>query len=142
MQLIVPNSSETDQKPFIIFLINKLKKYLIENLNEKEIYRWNDYLKKARIAWGSINPKFQPSVKNILIGAASNIIYEDFRNEYIIKIDENQYIPDTSVKYVSICNLINDGCLDMMGYPVFTNGENYIIKNFNNLWLNYQEGNE
>ena len=142
MQLIVPNNSETDQSSFIIFLINKLKKHLLSILNEREIYRWDAYLKKARITWGSINPKFQPSVKNILIGAINNIIYESFKDKYIIKIDENQYIPDTIIKYVTICNLINDGCLDMMGYPVFTNGENYIINNFDNLWLDYQEENE
>lgn len=142
MQLTVPNDSGIDQTSFIDFLIKKLKNYLIEILNEKEIYRWDNYLKKARIFWGSINPKFQPSVKNILVGAINNIIYEGFKDKYIIKIDENQYIPDTTIKYTTICNLINNGCLDMMGYPVFTNGENYIINNFDNLWLDYQEENE
>lgn len=131
MTLTIPNNSNLDADDLIEFFIKKIQNYVETNINNEELSRWDEYLHKASIKWGTLgNKQTIPSTRDIILGAIYNLTYNKFTNKYIIEIDENVNIPNTSVKYSSMINLINYGNLSINGYDIVDKAFSDIINNF------------
>lgn len=131
MELTIPNEENLDVDDLIEFLISKIQNYVEDNINNKEISRWDEYLNNAKLNWGTLgNKKRVPSSRDIILGAADTLAYDKFTNKYVIKVDEDLNIPNTNVKYSTMINLINHGNLSISGYNILDKAFQDIIDNF------------
>ena len=68
------------------------------------------------------------------------LIYYKTNNSYIIEIDNNSNIPNSTTKIISLCNLINYGNISLNAYPIFDKAMNIIAEDLPNLYAKFLKG--
>ena len=132
---IVPTDTLPVEKEFLDWLIQLLKvKIYKTTFDTKRIFAWDEYI-NTTVA-GLSNRKL--STKRLIVSAFSNLVYIKYEKYYCIEIDLNVVVPYTNYKLVDMIKLINDGNLDMRGYPFITNAVREIERNLNNYYKIYK----
>ena len=133
MELIIDNDENLDLDKFCNWLIEKIRTYLIANIDDRKISRFDDQINRS-IKWQFPN-KFI-SAKNILIASTYHLNWEKYNSRYTIYLDNNELIPQTYAKFIDIINLITYGNLYLQGYDIYDK----TLKHFaDNLFIYYQE---
>ena len=77
------------------------------------------------------------SITEVCQIAFQNIIVLRFGNNITIKINEKVLLPNTNVKLIELCKLINNGNLDLKAYPIFTEIFNDVKDNLEKYYSEY-----
>ena len=123
MNLII--ESKIDITKFCEWLIKEIQNYMQLNLNKQKASKFDEYINEHVLMY----PKRLLSSSEIIIAAAYNLIIRKSQNSYIIELDPNRFIPNTSAKFISIINTINYGSLTLAPYPIFTETFNHFSNN-------------
>ena len=132
-------STDKDLTNFCNWLIPKIQEYFIDSINVKKLELYNIYLNGNKVILFDYGGKRILSAKNILIGGIYNLIVKRTINKFIIEINPNIFIPNTSAKFIDIVKLINFGNMSLQGYPVVTETMDYFANNINKYYNEFLE---
>lgn len=118
---------------FVLYIIKKLQKYIIGNINVKKLIFIEAYI---NLMYTSQLRKYI-SAKDVIISGAMNITYTIYPHKFVIEIDSNQILYGTDAKLCDMCKLINYGVLGVSAYPIFTESFDYFKENLNVLFEQY-----
>lgn len=122
---------------FIKYLIRIIKIYGLTHLDKRRLDLWTKYLNSIY----EVNSSRKLNARDIVVAGFSNIVYKSFPSSYSIQIDESKKLPYTSnILLYNICSMINNGTLDMKGYPIFDDTFKYIVNNIRGIKLKYELG--
>lgn len=129
-------------KKFINYLINELKLYILSNIDDRKLSRWDIYLNK-----NNVYPKFVKqdkrtiSAKNIIYSAVNNIEVKYFNegSKCIIEINQSEKLPNFDITILNAAKLIDSGNMSIQGYPIISNSFKYFNDNLMIYWNKYQE---
>lgn len=139
MNLVINNPESVDLTEFCNWLIIHMQEYIRKYLNEKHLIRVNEYL-NTDLTFKTIYQVLTPlSAKDILIGSTYNLRVKKQLDRYIIEINPNITIPNTSAKFINIVKLINDGNLIINGYPIYDEMMQYFANNIDYYFNEYLE---
>ena len=131
-----------DKKEYTQDFINYLNKRMVlkgmEYLNQKraKLASVNNYLKQ--IVFTGIR---KPTAEQIVISGLNNFMFRKVGGKLIISINESVKVPQNdSFLLSSICQLIDQGNLEITPFPVFTYVLNYVLNNLSQIYLEYVLG--
>lgn len=129
-------NKDVDEK-FIEYLVRTIKIYGLSHLDDRRLNAWTEYLNSIY----DTNTTRKLNARDIVVAGFSNIVYKKFPSSYHILIDETKKVPyTTNILLYKICNMINNGTLDMKGYTIFDDTYSYIINNIRHIKLKYELG--
>lgn len=120
-------------KGFIQYLKKQIMKFLIVKLNSNKLSAFDDYLQ-------SIYGDKTITAKRIIFIGLSNLVCSDYGDKAIISIDDKICYPNTNVKILDLCRLINYGSADLKPYPIFTLTFNHFNSNIEKYSERYADG--
>lgn len=137
MDLVV-NGVEDNIDLFARFIVN-----IYKNILSFEAYNYNftkidEYINSLNIK----TVKRPLSSRSILLAATNLLTINKARDTFIISINPNIIIPDTTIKYVSLLKLINYGNMELKGCFIFTKAKQYIEKNIAYYYNEFKENNQ
>lgn len=112
MRLIIYNPYDEDLKPFIKEKIIPAASQIIYSIADvKYLKPFDNYIKA----------KYNKNIssKNIITLAISNLIIENYQDNYQITINPNIFVPGINAKLYDLCALINYGNMELIPYPLF-----------------------
>lgn len=122
---------------FVVYLIRIIKIYGLTHLDKRRLDLWTEYLNSIY----ETHSGRKLNARDIVVAGFSNIVYKSFPSSYSIQIDESVKLPYTSnILLYNICSMINNGTLDMKGYPIFNDTFEYIVNNIKGIKLKYELG--
>lgn len=135
MKLLLQDDKYVDRR-FINFVIKQMQLFLIEHINDEQLYIFNKLFLESEISQEILAyPLNNFDIRNFIYIALNNLIYRKIKGNYIIEINPNKYINNLNVAY--ICKLLNYGNNEIRGYPIFTNCFEYILRNINSFYNIY-----
>lgn len=132
--LIIDRDGKYDDE-FFDFVKTKIKNYFYQILNIKRLEPFEIFINK--------NPKYYSLFKkyisalDICISAIYNIVVIRYGENIVLKIDENSVVPNTNIKLINLCKLINEGNLVLKAYPIFTEIFDYVKNNIEKIYAEY-----
>ena len=113
-----------DKKGFITtqfgeWLLPQIKTNLISSINLSKLFVWDEYFNNQDI----IDKKYSAPIKtfDLLLFLINNLCCTGVDGEITICIPEALKVPYfNNTKATTIAKLINNGALDIKGYPLFT----------------------
>lgn len=130
--------SDVDLGGFIDFVVENFKNLFVENIDNRELIRWDNYLQTPNFQWRKRGKKpIIPSARQILLGGIETLSYGAENNVYIIEISNKDKVPNTDYRYETLFNLINYGNLDCAAYPIFEETKKKILNNFEEIYNAY-----
>lgn len=125
MTIVVKNKHIN--RGFVSFIKKKLLGYLTTIIDTKKLQSYDEYFKSEEFLKLS-NQTIINSQKVILLGM-TNLIHKRYETTTHVFINPNINYPETSLKLVDLCKIINYGTLSIDAYPIFTNTFNHIQRN-------------
>lgn len=130
MIIRLTNTTGKDWADFIYnFIPDKMKEFLSLNLSEETLQSLDDYLKK--------NLMIKMTSKDILEESLKHLFIAQDVNNYVISIDTNIMLPQTTYKINDLVNLITYGNPDVRGCDIMIKLVNYIRGNIDLLFTQY-----
>lgn len=146
MELIIDNEdTDIDLTEFCNFLIDKMKLYMSGNIIESKITSFDIYLndpESKAISWINEDEKYIISTKKLLISSIYCLEVTKYENTYKIALNNDQYIPNTSAKFIDIIKLINYGNTLLFAYPIYDDMMKWVSDNLNSFYKTYLEETE
>lgn len=141
MELIIDNPDNLDLNNFCSYLISEMIDYMENTINDSQLIRFNEYINNnLNIRFIDKLPRLLKS-RNILITAVQTLYYVKQGNDYIIKINPNNFIPNTYAKFIDIVSLINYGNIQLQSYPIIDEMFDYFANNLNQYYNDYLKEN-
>ena len=129
MELIIENPNNLNLDAFCSYLISEMIEYIDNTINDNQLIRFDSYINNnLKIRFIDKFPRLLKS-RDILITAVQTLYYVKQGNDYIIKINPNNFIPNTYAKFIDIVSLIDKGNIDIPPYPIFTDAMEYFADN-------------
>lgn len=129
--MILKLSNNIDLTDFLTnYIPKKLFNYVLLNLNEDKLIQLDEYLNK--------HLGIKESSIDIIEYGFNNMFISDTGTGFIVMIDNNILIPDSSQKLINIINLINYGNLEVRGCNIVSQAFNYVESQLNNMVLLYR----
>ena len=126
-------------REFILYICNIISTYILSHMDYEQIRGIETLinLDTSKMLFGT---KFI-SLKDLIISATQNLRIQKIDNlYYIIDINPNVFVPNTKIKLLDVCKLINYGNLTVKSYPIFTCAFNNIKNNYNAIYNSYLIG--
>lgn len=126
-------------REFILYICNIIRAYILTNIDYEQVKGIETIinLDTSKLLFGT---KFV-SIKSLIISATQNLRIQKVNNSYyVIDINPNVVVPNTKLKLLDVCKLINYGNLLCKGYPIFTCAFNNIKNNYNAIYNSYLIG--
>lgn len=138
MTLEIENPRNFNLESFIkTFLIPKIQESFIKEIDNKRLLKIEEFINKLGI---NIYHQYI-SVRSILIAAIDNLEYLKLsNNNYILRIDSNQMLPNISAKLIDLAYMINYGTLSTPAYPIFTKVFSFFADRLQLLYAEYLRG--
>lgn len=136
--LEIQNVDNLDLDKFCEYLIGMMREYLLTEIDKMQTKRFDDYIKEKGIIKSIYRNGKTPMVKDILVASTSHLIVNKVNSNYIIKLNPNAKIPNTSAKFIEIIKLVDEGNLEVKRYPIYSDMTDFFAKNlyyFYNKWL-------
>lgn len=144
MNLYIENPNNFDLRDFISnYLIDKIQKYFISNLDERRLIPIESYINDLPDIRSNINLRKNQSInlKNLLISAVYNIRYNVLPSgDCNIEIDPDAHSPYLNLNLQYLAKLVNYGSMGSPAYPIFDNTFNYIASNMDKYYEDYKNG--
>lgn len=139
MQLVIENPKGLRLDSFCEWLIPKISEALYSNIDSKKLIPFNNYINKYNIVNWTLYRR--PIMCSEIIYLGMNyLVYHKTNNSYIIEIDSNINIPNSTTKIISLCNLINYGNMSLNAYPIFDKATDIIAEDLPNLYAKFLKG--
>lgn len=136
IRIIDNNHKYTDE--FLDFLIQKIRDKFTKDVKIEKLEPFEIYINELP-RYKSIFKKYMPAYE-ICLMALYNIVVIKYDSSYVLKIDETQKIPQTNIKIIEICKLINNGNIMLKAYPIFTDVFKYVQTHVENYYAEYVLG--
>lgn len=141
MELIIRNPMKLNLSSFCNYLINKMVNYISNVINDNQLIRFDKYINNnLNIRFIDKFPRLLKS-RDVLITAVQTLYYIKQGNDYIIKINPNNFIPNTYAKFIDIVSLINYGNMQLQSYPIIDEMFDYFADNLNQYYNDYLKEN-
>lgn len=128
---ITPSETFQADDEFLKFLLKILRVKCLGNIEYERLILWDEYLNSGII---KVQGNRKLSTKTILVSAFNNLRYKKKDKYYTVEVDPDQVLPYTNIKLASIVDLINDGNMEMRGYPIVTQVFNDTAENLYNYY--------
>ncbi len=130
--IIYKDENKKVTRQFIKHLLNIIfiygKSYLYNDM--KRVSKINKYLHETI-------PEYKSNTVHVILQGLSHIKIEEYGSYYRLRVDENLMIPGTIIRVYDICNLVNDGNLEVQGISIFDKSFEYIRDNIKTLYALY-----
>ena len=138
MNLIIDQDGSENLNAFCEIIIKHIQETLPNMLDESRLAPFDEYINT------DLKIKFRTtarilSSRELLIASTYNLRYRKHSNSYIIKINPNVYVYDTSIKIIDIIKLINYGNLILAPYPIYDKIMDNNADNLNQLYRDYKD---
>ena len=141
MELIIENPNNLNLDAFCSYLISEMIEYIDNTINDNQLIRFDSYINNnLKIKFIDKFPRLLKS-RYILITAVQTLYYVKQGNDYIIKINPNNFIPNTYAKFIDIVSLINYGNMQLQSYPIIDEMFDYFAANLNQYYNDYLKEN-
>ena len=141
MELIIENPNNLNLGAFCSYLISEMIEYIDNTINDNQLIRFDSYINNnLKIKFIDKFPRLLKS-RDILITAVQTLYYVKQGNDYIIKINPNNFIPNTYAKFIDIVSLINYGNMQLQSYPIIDEMFDYFAANLNQYYNDYLKEN-
>ena len=141
MELIIENPNNLNLDAFCSYLISEMIEYIDNTINDNQLIRFDSYINNnLKIKFIDKFPRLLKS-RDILITAVQTLYYIKQGNDYIIKINPNNFIPNTYAKFIDIISLINYGNMQLQSYPIIDEMFDYFAANLNQYYNDYLKEN-
>jgi len=134
MILVVDN--KYINKGFILFLKRRILFRLVQSINIKKLSMYDEYFNDA-FKDEEIDDVII-STKKVILLAGKNLCSDRFDTETHIYINPNINYPNTNIKLIDLCKIINYGTLSIEPYPIFSDCFNHFhkgIKRYINMFI-------
>lgn len=129
MELFIQDKKELLTHNFNRWLLKRLKENLTIEINVDKLTLWDTYLNDCSQYKLRYNRKIY--AKDILMLGISNLEYYMSSGTISFRINSSVFVPGLDrIKVCSVCRLINYGCLELQGYPIFTKVFKEVKSNF------------
>ena len=135
IRILISDIEDKYTDDFFEFVKYKMRDYFYNHLKDKKLEPFDIFINE--------NPKYQSIFKkhissyDICISALYNINVLRFGKNIVLKIDENALIPNTNIKLIELCKLINEGNLVLKAYPIFTEIFKYVKDKIDEIYIEY-----
>lgn len=137
MNLIIENPDNVNLNDFCSWLKPIIIDYANNAIIDKKLVRFNKYVNNdINIKWFANKP-LKINCKDVLLAGLNNLVYKRQGNDYIIEIDANNYIYNSSAKFIDIIKLINYGNMVLSAYPIVDKIFDYITENLETYYSQY-----
>ena len=141
MELIIENPNNLNLDAFCSYLISEMIEYIDNTINDNQLIRFDSYINNnLKIKFIDKFPRLLKS-RDILITAVQTLYYVKQGNDYIIKINPNNFIPNTYAKFIDIVSLINYGNMQLQSYSIIDEMFDYFAANLNQYYNDYLKEN-
>ena len=141
MELIIENPNNLNLGAFCSYLISEMIEYINNTINDNQLIRFDSYINNnLKIRFIDKFPRLLKS-RDILITAVQTLYYVKQGDDYIIKINPNNFIPNTYAKFIDIVSLINYGNMQLQSYPIIDKMFDYFAANLNQYYNDYLKEN-
>lgn len=141
MELRIKNPAKLELSNFCNYLINKMVTYISNTINDRQLIRFDKHINNnLKIKFIDKFPRLLKS-RDVLITAVQTLYYIKQGNDYIIKINPNNFIPNTYAKFIDIVSLINYGNMQLQSYPIIDEMFDYFADNLNQYYNDYLKEN-
>ena len=128
MELVIQDKRHLLTDRFNKWLLKRIKEKLFIDLDTSKLKVWDKYLEESDFSQLGQHQKLHSD--KILILGINNLDYYASNGLITYRINPSVFIPGFNQLRVSrICKLINHGCLEVQGYPIFSNVFNEIAQN-------------
>ena len=135
MRLLIVDRDDKYTDEFFDFVKEKIRSYFYTHVKVKKLEPFEVFINES--------PEYKFPLRkyiscyDICIAALYNIVVVRYGRNIVLKIDENSVVPNTNIKLIDLCKLINEGNLVLKAYPIFTEIFNYVKNNIEDLNLEY-----
>ena len=116
MLLIVENKDITLH--FISYLKHRMLRHLATLLNTKRLNEYDDYFNSD--AFKAMCGEVRVSARRVILLGMTNLSHKRYEEVTHIFINPNINYPDTNLKVVDLCKVINYGTLSIDAYPIIS----------------------
>ena len=122
MRIVIEDINPLDLEEFASYLIVQAKQNFLRDLDPSQLVRFQNFLEKhcSFFKKAAMKNKITYNIKNIAIGAISNLELHISHGACVIRINPNVWVLNLPIKYVTIAKLINYGNTATAAYPIFT----------------------
>lgn len=140
MNLVIDNPDNLDLFNFCNWLIPKIRGHILNSINKKLLIKWDKFLNSSNILQFNKGFNRPLSTKDLIIASLYYLrVSKNANNSYIIEIDPNRNIPNSSAKFINIIKLIDKGNLSISPYNIITKTMNYFANNLQDYYQSYLE---
>lgn len=138
MKIIIDDVENKYTDKFLSYLKSKFFNVFYKKINYKKLEPFEIYINEL--------PKYKSLMRNyisaneICISGLYNIMVLRYGQTIVLKINENIFLPNTRIKLIELCKLINEGNLLLRPYPIFTEVFDEIKKDIEKYYASYALG--
>ena len=121
---------------FVQYLKSELSKIIKVNIDDSKIKQLDIYFNELLNGYNAYY-----TTRQIIEMGANNLTITIFPQYYLIGIDGNMLLPQTDIKLLDACKLINDGNVELKGFPIFNNCINFISDNIDYFYYKWSKQN-
>lgn len=132
MRIFIENKDDVYTADFIKFSVRWIRTYGVASIDRSKLIKATDYLNSIF----DIMPEI--SAYHLVVTGFGNLLYRKVRDGFIIEINTNLKYRSTNARLESLCNLIDQGNLDLEPYPIFTDTFQYYCDNLKEVYEIYK----
>ncbi len=117
--------------PFVLHLKRLWAQHLQVASTDSHLQSIDRYLSDKIFPTGDVDCRL------IIRQASTNLVIESFSSILKITVDPNVKVG--KYKLITLCKLINDGNIDIKGYPIFTQTAQTLIDTLDGLYYTWKE---
>lgn len=135
MKILITDEAGKYTDDFLNYILAKFRDIYYEIVDGRKLAPFEVYINELP-EYKSVFKKYM-SAYEICLMALYNIVVLKYDSSYVLKIDETQKIPQTNIKIIEICKLINNGNIMLKAYPIFTDVFKYVQTHVENYYAEY-----
>ena len=129
MRLVISKDTVQDIQ-FLKFLIDYIKVYLMEHIDQNKEKAWNQYFSLSNDLSGA-------TLRQVVGESLKYITVTEYQQSFEITIKTEEKLRGTNAKLYEVCKLINYGNLSIIGYPIYTDTFRYFEKHLSDYMDKY-----
>lgn len=118
MKILIIDKDNKYTDSFLEYVKSRCRDIYYKKVNLKKLKPFETYINELP-EYKSLMKKYISS-NEICITGLYNIMICRYGQTIVLKIDENSFLPNTRIKIIELCKLINNGNLLLKPYPIFT----------------------
>ena len=126
MRLVITDEDVVEDDVFAQWLLSKVRLMLVQKLSDE------------KLALLELKYKELPVLEIVEQGIDSLEVAQS-SDKIVIEIPVTRSFNRTGYKLVQLCKIVNYGCLDIRGYPIFTDVFSSVSANVQSYYTQYEE---